>query len=115
MPQARSCVLEGVIDCRAAKRIIELVKRSAACGQRPRIFSRSNMGPFETIYINETVAACDGGDEPLGHPRVFLSLGPDGKVECPYCSRLFVNRAMQRSTAGDAATPPGVSEERMSE
>ena len=64
------------------------------------------MGPSETIYINETVAACDGGDEPLGHPRVFLSLGPDGKVECPYCSRLFVNRAMQRSAAGDATTPP---------
>jgi uncharacterized Zn-finger protein len=64
------------------------------------------MGPFETIYINETVAACDGGDEPLGHPRVFLSLGPDGKVECPYCSRLFVNRAIQGSAAGDATTPP---------
>jgi uncharacterized Zn-finger protein len=70
------------------------------------------MGPFETIYINETVAACDGGDEPLGHPRVFLSLGPDGKVECPYCSRLFVNRAMQRPAAGDGTTPPKISEER---
>ena len=52
------------------------------------------MGPFETIYINETVAACNGGGGALGHPRVFLNLGRDGKVECPYCSRLFVNRAM---------------------
>ena len=77
-----------------------------------RAFSRSNMGPFETIYINETVAACDGDDEPHGHPRVFLNLGPDGKVECPYCSRLFVNRAMQRTDAADATTPPRVSEER---
>ena len=32
--------------------------------------------------------------------------------ECPYCSRLFVNRAMQGSAAGDATTPPKVSEER---
>jgi len=70
------------------------------------------MGPFETIYINETVAACNGGGGPLGHPRVFLNLGPDGKVECPYCSRLFVNRAMQGSASGEATTPPGVSEER---
>jgi uncharacterized Zn-finger protein len=77
------------------------------------------MGPFETIYINETVAACNGGGGPLGHPRVFLNLGQDGKVDCPYCSRLFVNRAMQRSdetapakAAGEATTPPKVSEER---
>ena len=75
------------------------------------------MGPFETIYIDETVAACDGGA--LDHPRVYLKLGPDGKVECPYCSRLFVNRGMQGSdepapakAAGEAPTPPGPSESR---
>jgi uncharacterized Zn-finger protein len=77
-----------------------------------RVIFWSHMGPFETIYINETVAACNGGGGALGHPRVFLNLGHDGKVECPYCSRLFVNRAMQGSTAGDATTPPRVSEER---
>jgi uncharacterized Zn-finger protein len=70
------------------------------------------MGPFETIYIDETVAACNGGGGPLGHPRVYLNLGPTGKIECPYCSRLFVNRAMQGSDAGSATTPPKVSEER---
>jgi len=51
------------------------------------------MGPFETIYIDEMVAACNG-DGPLGHPRVYLNLAPVGRVECPYCSRLYVNRAM---------------------
>ena len=70
------------------------------------------MGPFETIYINETVAACNGDGGALGHPRVFLNLGRDGRVECPYCSRLFVNRAMQGSTSGDTTTPPRASEER---
>jgi len=77
-----------------------------------RVISRSPMGPFETIYINETVAACNGGGGVLGHPRVFLNLGRDGKVECPYCSRLFVNRAMQAPAPEDATTPPRVSEER---
>lgn len=77
------------------------------------------MDPFETIYINETVAACNGGGGPLGHPRVYLNLAPAGKVECPYCSRLFVNHAMSdggeaaaTKAAGEATTPPRVSEER---
>jgi len=51
------------------------------------------MGPFETIYIDEMVAACNGGGGPLGHPRVYLNLAPSGRVECPYCSRLYINRA----------------------
>ena len=111
MLQARGRVLNGIIDCRTAKRIIALVKWSAARAGAHAI-SRSHMGPFETIYINETVAACNGGGGALGHPRVFLNLGRDGKAECPYCSRLFVNRAMQRPAPEDAATPPRVSEER---
>ena len=74
----------------------------------PRIF-RSDMAPFETIYIDEMVAACDGGEGPLGHPRVYLNLAPDGKVECPYCSRLLVNRAM--SVASTNETPPSSEQE----
>ncbi len=70
------------------------------------------MGPFETIYINETVAACNGGGGPLGHPRVYLNLGLAGKVECPYCSRLFVSRGTLGADAGEAVTPPKASEER---
>ena len=60
------------------------------------------MEPFETIYIDEMVAACNGGGGPLGHPRVYLNLAPLGRVECPYCSRLFVNRAI-----GDSAAQAG--------
>ena len=63
------------------------------------------MQPFETIYIDTMVAACNGGGGPLGHPRVYLNLAPLGKVECPYCSRLFVNRAM--SAPVEEPRPPG--------
>lgn len=45
--------------------------------------------PTEIIHVNEPVVACDGGDGPLGHPRVFLRIEQDS-VQCPYCSRLFV-------------------------
>ena len=52
------------------------------------------MTGFEIIEIDEMVAACNGGGGPLGHPRVYLNLAPAGRVDCPYCSRSFVNRAM---------------------
>lgn len=55
--------------------------------------------PPETLYVDDHIVACDGGEGPLGHPRVFLNLGEEGKVECPYCDRLFV--------FGD---PPGLEE-----
>jgi uncharacterized Zn-finger protein len=63
------------------------------------------MTPFETIEIAEMVAACNGGGGPMGHPRVYLSLAPLGRVECPYCSRLFVNPAVAR--AGGVASEAG--------
>ena len=43
----------------------------------------------ETITVSDTTVACDGGGGALGHPRVFLTL-VDGRVVCPYCSRIFV-------------------------
>ena len=57
------------------------------------------MVPFETVEIDEMVTACSG--DGLGHPRVYLNLAPAGQVECPYCSRLFINRHVARPGAGD--------------
>jgi len=59
------------------------------------------MVPFETVEIDEMVAACSGSGGALGHPRVFLNLAPAGRAECPYCSRVFINRR---------ATHPGAEE-----
>ena len=42
----------------------------------------------EVITVTSRTVACDGGD--LGHPRVFLTVGDDGQVVCPYCSHTFV-------------------------
>lgn len=43
----------------------------------------------ETIVVNERVAACDGGEGPLGHPLVYLRI-VHHSVVCPYCSRHYV-------------------------
>lgn len=45
--------------------------------------------PFEIIHVDDRTVACDGGDGPLGHPRVYLRIA-DKQVSCPYCSRLYV-------------------------
>jgi uncharacterized Zn-finger protein len=45
--------------------------------------------PTETIRVDDRTVACDGGDGPLGHPRVWLRIA-DHQVVCPYCSRLYV-------------------------
>jgi uncharacterized Zn-finger protein len=34
--------------------------------------------------------ACDGNGGVGGHPRVFLAIGKEGFVDCPYCDRRFV-------------------------
>ena len=62
------------------------------------------MQPFETILVDSTVVACNGGGGPLGHPRVYLNLSAEGKIECPYCSRLYVLRG--KADGHVAETPP---------
>jgi uncharacterized Zn-finger protein len=49
-----------------------------------------NIEPPEVIEVETTSVSCDGGGGVLGHPKVYLSLANDGRVECPYCDRMFV-------------------------
>lgn len=44
----------------------------------------------EIITVTERRVSCDGGGGALGHPRVWLSIGEQGHVECGYCDRRFV-------------------------
>ena len=47
--------------------------------------------PPEIAEVSTRSVACDGG--PAGHPKVYLQIGEEGFVECPYCDRRFVLRA----------------------
>ncbi len=47
------------------------------------------LGLVETLLASSRVVACDGGDGPLGHPRVWLRI-EGAQTFCPYCSRLYV-------------------------
>jgi uncharacterized Zn-finger protein len=44
----------------------------------------------ETVLVRSHRVACDGVGGALGHPRVYLEMGAEHSVECPYCDRRFV-------------------------
>lgn len=58
------------------------------------------MRPGEIIMVGSRVAKCDGGGGALGHPIVYLNMGDEDEIVCPYCSRHFV-------LAADAAPATG--------
>lgn len=47
------------------------------------------MEPVEIEIVQEKQVHCDGGAGALGHPRIFLEMGANTSVECPYCGKLF--------------------------
>jgi uncharacterized Zn-finger protein len=47
----------------------------------------------EIVETDNTRVACDGGGGALGHPRVYLEMGDENFVECPYCDKRFVLKA----------------------
>jgi uncharacterized Zn-finger protein len=44
----------------------------------------------ETFLVDSPVVGCDGGGGALGHPLVYLNIGAEGEIMCPYCSRRFI-------------------------
>lgn len=44
----------------------------------------------EKIFIGVREFKCMGARPPVDHPHVFLDMGHDTQILCPYCSTLFV-------------------------
>ena len=44
----------------------------------------------ETIIVDTQTVSCNGGNGASEHPNVYLDVGSENKVSCPYCCRLFV-------------------------
>jgi uncharacterized Zn-finger protein len=44
----------------------------------------------DIALVTKWKVSCDGGEGPLGHPRVWLSLAKDtGEVVCGYCDKIY--------------------------
>ncbi len=58
----------------------------------------------EQVIVRARRVACDGVGGALGHPRVFLEMGDEAFVECPYCDRRFV-LAVANAPEGELQAP----------
>jgi uncharacterized Zn-finger protein len=48
-----------------------------------------NDAGVSVIEIGSPEFMCVGANPPFDHPHVFLDLGNDNEIICPYCSTLF--------------------------
>ena len=47
----------------------------------------------EKIFVGVKELQCMGARPPFDHPHVFLDMGADSQILCPYCSTLYVFNA----------------------
>jgi uncharacterized Zn-finger protein len=55
------------------------------------------------IRIGAREFMCIGASPPVDHPHIFLDMGADDEIVCPYCSTLF---KYDPALKGSACTPP---------
>ncbi|MEQ1715817.1 MAG: zinc-finger domain-containing protein [Hyphomicrobium sp.] len=51
----------------------------------------ANDAGAERIFIGVKEFQCMGARAPNDHPHVFLDMGGDGQILCPYCSTLYIH------------------------
>lgn len=44
---------------------------------------------FEVLHVKTKIIACDGAKNLSTHPLVYLNMGDNDHVVCPYCSKYF--------------------------
>jgi uncharacterized Zn-finger protein len=58
--------------------------------------------PVIEIGVKEFM--CCGASAPFDHPHVFLDMGDDGEIVCPYCSTLY---RFSKKISPDQTKPEG--------
>jgi len=68
----------------------------------------------DRIRIGVKEFQCMGATPPNDHPHVYLDMGHEAQIVCPYCSTLFVHDHALKQTESDPASslyvataPPG--------
>lgn len=52
----------------------------------------------EITVVTTTRVCCDGGEGPLGHPRVWYTIPAAGYVDCGYCDKRFILKGSPADT-----------------
>lgn len=45
----------------------------------------------EKIFVGVKELQCMGARAPFDHPHVYLDMGADAQILCPYCSTLYIH------------------------
>ncbi len=53
---------------------------------------------IEKIFVGAKELKCMGARSPHDHPHVYLDMGQESQVLCPYCSTLYVHDARLEPT-----------------
>jgi uncharacterized Zn-finger protein len=77
----------------------------------PHLINDKGVDP---IGIGVKEFQCMGATPPFDHPHVYLDMGHEAQIVCPYCSTLFVHDRKLTETESDppsciyvATSPPG--------
>ena len=62
-----------------------------------------NDAGVEKIHIGTKQFQCVGARPPYDHPHIYLDMGDDNEIICPYCSTLYVFRANLAKNASEPA------------
>ena len=57
----------------------------------------------DKIYVGVKEFQCMGASPPLDHPHIFLDMGADSQIICPYCSTLYI---FDERLESDQTDPP---------
>lgn len=58
----------------------------------------------EKVFIGVKEFKCMGARPPYDHPHVYLDMGQDTQILCPYCSTLYVFDARLAADETDPAS-----------
>lgn len=56
------------------------------------IMTDNTITPINTdiVYTDTAEVSCQGNGVAAGHPLIYLNIGDNNTIECPYCSRKFI-------------------------
>ncbi len=57
----------------------------------------------EKVFVGVRELKCMGARQPFDHPHVYLDMGADGQILCPYCSTLYVHDGRLDADASEPA------------
>ncbi len=51
---------------------------------------KPGLQPVDIVEVEADQIMCDGGTGALGHPAIYMRMGDEGYVDCPYCGTRFL-------------------------